>query len=819
LRVIKLTVRGYRSLREEVELQLDPLVTVVLGANDHGKSNLLNALAHLNPDHPFDEADLNWDCLEGEPGLPSVRYELQLSDDERTELQEAERLSRARVAVEGFLQAAAEAREQAEAAVVPLRARLQEATDQLSVTESEFEAETATASQEGTPPPTDEALTAAREQVEDVAMATEPAEAALAAVNRRVLIGEGRLLEIDDALAGNDPEDAIARAVVDARETHESALAAETVARQKQGDAVKAHETATAQGDADQIATALKAAQTAETSLKRYQRETIKRRDAVSRLEATSDAVSAWRSGQVPDGDIDLKEPKAENIKVVPLTVLMERRGLQGGLSLVDAGFGTEIIDAFVRRRLPRVQLVEPGKEIPDQVNYKALTEDGGLFMRGILHYAGLAPNEWESIFNQNDMTQYRLQEASRVLNETLRESWRQGRTLEFLLQHDSAKQRIALRIKDPAVQQTFVRASCRSSGFTHFFALKTTLNALEREAPASSYLWVFDEPGIYLHPDGQHDLVQVMETLAQANQVVYSTHSVFMANKNFPVRHRLVIKTRKGTQIDGKPFRSRWRPAIEALGMSMPGTFLFASRVLLVEGDSDAVLLNASLQKMLERGLLQSDLNSLSIMGTGSTADAAALLRLLKESAGSPAIAGLFDGDGGGERRKKALEKAIDNLAEVERKDVPIKLLSADLTIEDIVPAPRLYVRALAIYLAKMSPRTDGLEADASSYEHDLTARLDDVITESGQSQGLAKWSRATGAELAELEDDPSSLGVAREYAALLQAASDDALASGEFRRMRSYAQWISEKLGLPPLTLDDAQILEEDFVEDDVL
>ena len=114
------------------------------------------------------------------------------------------------------------------------------------------------------------------------------------------------------------------------------------------------------------------------------------------------------------------------------------------------------------------------------------------------------------------------------------------------------------------------MRASRRSSGFTHFFALKTILHAYEMESPASAFIWLFDEPGVFLHPDGQHDLVQVMETLAQSNQVLYTTHSIFMANKNFPSRHRLVIKAMSGTKLDGKPFRSRWRPAIEALGMSL---------------------------------------------------------------------------------------------------------------------------------------------------------------------------------------------------------------------------------------------------------
>src|SRR4029079_1355856 len=115
----------------------------------------------------------------------------------------------------------------------------------------------------------------------------------------------------------------------------------------------------------------------------------------------------------------------------------------------------------------------------------------------------------------------------------------------------------------------------------------KTVLHAMQNESPASSYIWMFDEPGIHLHPDGQRDLIQVLETLSQANQVLYTTHSIFLANQNYPTRHRLLMRNKAGTELDSKPFVSRWRTALAALGFSLAGTVLFAPHVLLVEGDS----------------------------------------------------------------------------------------------------------------------------------------------------------------------------------------------------------------------------------------
>ena len=44
MRLVKVEIEGYRSISNRLSLHLDPSVTVVLGANDHGKTNLLEAL-------------------------------------------------------------------------------------------------------------------------------------------------------------------------------------------------------------------------------------------------------------------------------------------------------------------------------------------------------------------------------------------------------------------------------------------------------------------------------------------------------------------------------------------------------------------------------------------------------------------------------------------------------------------------------------------------------------------------------------------------------------------------------------------------------
>src|SRR4051812_34944927 len=94
MRLQQVSVAGYRSLREPVELNIDEHVTVILGANDHGKTNLLGALTHLNADVGFDaDRDLNWDSAGHEAQLPLLRVRLLLDDDERAELADVQRLA------------------------------------------------------------------------------------------------------------------------------------------------------------------------------------------------------------------------------------------------------------------------------------------------------------------------------------------------------------------------------------------------------------------------------------------------------------------------------------------------------------------------------------------------------------------------------------------------------------------------------------------------------------------------------------------------------------------------------------------------------
>ena len=271
------------------------------------------------------------------------------------------------------------------------------------------------------------------------------------------------------------------------------------------------------------------------------------------------------------------------------------------------------------------------------------------------------------------------------------------------------------------------------------------------------------------------------------------------MVNQNYPTRHRLLVRAEGGTVLDAKPFLSRWRTTLDALGLSLAGTVLFAPHVLLVEGDSDGIFVAALLRRLIADEKLDIDLNRFAAIATGDAANTGVLLRILTDGApgaSRPRVGVLVDGDGGGKDRLKAIDSLIAE------RDVQTKQLTAETTLEDHLPAARrLYFEAVATYFQHMVNLDDvGLESLRDSF--------DQRFGEHEVVHGLVEWTRGDAAAIAGLDGKPSSVGIARSYAALLE---DAVLTAKDLQRAMRLGSWIAENLYLPEQTLSQEAILEE--------
>lgn len=661
MKLLKTEIEGYRSIRHRMHLIVEHSVTVILGPNDHGKTNLLNALLHLNEDSPFESDDLNWDCDQESDVLPSVVATMTLTDDERQWLLTNENKKR-------------------------------EAINQ---------------------------LIAERELVDD---------------------------EVED-----DDED-------------------------------EEHVEAEIRPPAN-VATPPIAGTVTDTS-------------AILDVYDEEDDEEEYELPEAPLRPVTLKE--------IPREISIRRVGVRGELRVVGLEDCQEEVHIGFAKFYPRFELIDPITKLNDNVTSEELEAGKNEFMRGIFYYAGLDPDDSKDLFPQSDRSQMAITRASETLNETLKQSWSQGKDLSFRLTHNSKEERIDLQIQDPSVQSTYVRASRRSSGFTHYFSLKTILHSRQKDHPSESYILMFDEPGVFLHPSGQYDLLQVIETLAIESQVLYVTHSLFMINKTYPTRHRLIMKADSGTTLDGKPYVGRWQAVLGALGLTLTGSILFANHVVLTEGDSDPIYIYAMIQKAVLAGKSKLDINALAVMSTAESKHTEVLVRLLSETVPRPKIAVLTDGDKGGKERLKYLHDLLKQC------EIPEKALSNETSIEDHIPMIReVYVPSVAAYVGKLTVIAGNAKPDKVEFENKFLQDFDTKFEKGKVTHSVAQWAANAAKSIGGISGSPSKVGIAREYASRLLEFSDD-----QFKfdaRAKALVDWIHKEAGVPEQHPVERKILED--------
>jgi hypothetical protein len=99
----RLEITNFLSIKGTMPIDLDKKVTIMLGSNDHGKSNVLRAIRHLNDGDVITEDEANWDATEEanwDPATaPSLAFTFSLTTAERREW---------KIIVEDLVRAAAE---------------------------------------------------------------------------------------------------------------------------------------------------------------------------------------------------------------------------------------------------------------------------------------------------------------------------------------------------------------------------------------------------------------------------------------------------------------------------------------------------------------------------------------------------------------------------------------------------------------------------------------------------------------------------------------------------------------------------------------
>jgi len=122
------------------------------------------------------------------------------------------------------------------------------------------------------------------------------------------------------------------------------------------------------------------------------------------------------------------------------------------------------------------------------------------------------------------------------------RNVWKEYRGVEFVLLPDGGNLVPGVKEKN---QYDFQR---RSDGFKRFVSFLLLISSRVKSGQLSGALLLIDEPDISLHPSGARFLRDELIRIAKNNSVIYSTHSIFMIDREHIGRHLIVKKKSERT-------------------------------------------------------------------------------------------------------------------------------------------------------------------------------------------------------------------------------------------------------------------------------
>ncbi|HEX5718947.1 MAG TPA: AAA family ATPase [Thermoanaerobaculia bacterium] len=450
--------------------------------------------------------------------------------------------------------------------------------------------------------------------------------------------------------------------------------------------------------------------------------------------------------------DASLAHYQSDSVSSNQLTILLKSNGhrllnLRSAVFYIHTETSLPFLHKWYMDNVPMVYLFESPKELTDSITLEELDRRANLPFEGILKIAGV----WEehaALFSGDVAAHRLLQAAGRRLTRKIKQIWSQGAAHSF--RFDESNGKLHLSIEDPT---TFDIPSRRSLGFRSFFSFYLTLYAETDEVDPEGYILLFDEPGIHLHPQGQKDLLRELRRLSRRNQLMYTTHSPFMVDRNDPGATLLVrkgfTKKEKGTRVLYKPYGANWAPLASALGISPADALFPPEAVLLVEGTSDRLYLTEFMRQFQDQ--TRADLNLLYVLDADRRGEMEAYVRMLL--ALDRKVVVLADGDEGGMNFQKRLAKiAGAKSGSVDFIDLrKIVGASKEVSIEDVLPREQWYetIRQYVKEILRSDSEIDSEAIEQRSLKISMGRAAAEHLFDRGILAEVEKFSKTTVAAL----------------------------------------------------------------------
>jgi len=297
------------------------------------------------------------------------------------------------------------------------------------------------------------------------------------------------------------------------------------------------------------------------------------------------------------------------------------------------------------------------------------------------------------------------LRQLSKNVTKIIKDSWRQNPNLNIEITHAGNALNILIRDNEYGTEYTQ-----RSDGLKWFLSFLIGFRAQTEKF--KEYLILFDEPGLHLHPGGQKDILKQINLLAENNQIVYSTHSIFTLDKRYPDRIKLIRKeydknkyplTRIKNKIEDEDILkdSLLR---EVLGYSITDVSPISDINLLVEGVFDRGLLQICSRKYYSEYSEGINLNEIAIIACHGASDVSKNAKHL--DANGLFCLCLYDSDSAGKSSRDANTSIGKSF-----KPLIGEIVQVAIEIEDIYPKT-LFAKQYKDYFLKKFPASQQVQS-----------------------------------------------------------------------------------------------------------
>lgn len=325
---------------------------------------------------------------------------------------------------------------------------------------------------------------------------------------------------------------------------------------------------------------------------------------------------------------LDPERYKGDSLETL-ISSLRTDPDVNAATSLAD-NLETRDLDAEVRellqtQRLPKFQYFDEYNILPGSVSIHRLQtveenqlNPGERTALALLRLAGVDTKEFSEA--EYEPRKAALEAAANQLTDELFQYWTQNQDLSVELdiefrrnqktQSGAVEPWLQIRVRNQRHRVT-LNMSERSKGFIWFFSF---LAAFSEFANEEQRVILLDEPGLTLHAKAQNDLLRYIDDrLASNDQVVYSTHSLFMIQPTKLERCRTVEDIGDiGTKVSDDIWAARPDtvfPLLGAIGVDMAQTLVIGPDQLLVEGPSDVIYLTVLSDYLRSKGRTSLDL------------------------------------------------------------------------------------------------------------------------------------------------------------------------------------------------------------------